>query len=219
MWVDNSTSEQGFKIERKSSGGVYGQIGTTQANVITFNNTGLVAGTSYSFRVLAFNASGNSITYSNEASATTQAIPSLTTSAISAITINTATSGGANVNDGGLPLTEKGLVWSISTLPNVSLPTKTNEGPGGSNFASNIVQLQPNTQYFVRAYATSALGTGYGNEVSFTTLSNIIGQISDVDGNVYRIAMVGTQMFMIDNLRTTKFANGDIIPNVTDDSS
>lgn len=219
QWVDNSTNEQGFKIERKSGGGVYAQIGTTQLNVTTFNNTGLAAGTNYSFRVLAFNSSGNSSTYSNEVSATTQVIPSLTTSGINTITLNTAVSGGVNVNDGGMPLSAKGLVWSISPMPDVSLSTKTNEGPGGSDFSSNIVQLQPNTVYYARAYATSLLGTGYGNEVSFTTLSNIIGEVSDVDGNVYRTALVGTQKFMIDNLKTTKYANGDPIPNVADDSS
>jgi hypothetical protein len=70
-WTDNSTNETGFKIERKTgAGGSYSQIATVGANVTTYANTGLTAGTTYYYRVRAYNASGDSA-YSNEASATT----------------------------------------------------------------------------------------------------------------------------------------------------
>ncbi len=70
-WTDNSNNETGFTIQRKTgSGGTYGQIATVGANVTTFNNTGLAAGTTYYYQVDANNAYGTSA-WSNEASAAT----------------------------------------------------------------------------------------------------------------------------------------------------
>jgi alpha-tubulin suppressor-like RCC1 family protein len=70
-WRDRSTNEQGFRIERRIGTGAWTQIGQVGANVTTYVNTGLTAGTTYTYRVLAYNASGAS-GYSNEASATTR---------------------------------------------------------------------------------------------------------------------------------------------------
>ena len=71
-WQDNSTNETGFKIERsQSSSGGYTQIATMGANITTYNNTNLKRGTTYYYRVRAYNDGGDS-GYSNIASATTQ---------------------------------------------------------------------------------------------------------------------------------------------------
>lgn len=77
-WVDNSTDETGFKLERKTgSGGTYSEIaGSIAANTTTYSNTGLTASTTYYYRIRSYNASGNS-SYSNEVSATTSATGSL----------------------------------------------------------------------------------------------------------------------------------------------
>jgi hypothetical protein len=77
-WVDNSTDETGFKLERKTgSGGTYSEIaGSITANTTTYSNTGLTASTTYYYRLRSYNASGNS-SYSNEVSATTSATGSL----------------------------------------------------------------------------------------------------------------------------------------------
>jgi hypothetical protein len=74
-WQDNSATETGFVVERKTgAGGAWGQVGTTASNVSTFNNTGLVGGTTYFYRVQATSGTGSS-GYSNEASATTSSSP------------------------------------------------------------------------------------------------------------------------------------------------
>jgi hypothetical protein len=69
-WSDNSSNESGFKVERAAADGVYAQIGTTTANVVSYADSGLAAQTAYSYRVRAFNSVGDS-GYSNVVSATT----------------------------------------------------------------------------------------------------------------------------------------------------
>ncbi len=69
-WVDSSSNESGFRIERATGSGSFIEIGTTAANVTTYQSTGLTANTSYSYRVRAYNIAGNS-NYSASASATT----------------------------------------------------------------------------------------------------------------------------------------------------
>jgi len=71
-WADNSNNETGFKLERRSGAGAYAEIATAAANATTFADTGLTAGTAYTYRARAVNGSGPSA-YTNEASATTQA--------------------------------------------------------------------------------------------------------------------------------------------------
>jgi len=65
-WTDNATNETGFKIERKTGDGNYTQVGTAGSDATTFVDNGLVSGTTYTYRVLAYNTVGNSITYSNQ---------------------------------------------------------------------------------------------------------------------------------------------------------
>jgi hypothetical protein len=69
-WLDNSTNETGFKIERKTGTGAWSEIVTLAANVVTYTNTGLTASTMYTYRVRSCDTVGCS-GYSNEASATT----------------------------------------------------------------------------------------------------------------------------------------------------
>jgi hypothetical protein len=103
-------------------------------------------------------------------------MPTLTTVAATNMTQNAATSGGNITNDGSSPITQKGVCWRTTTAPTIA-DSKTTDGTGIGSFTSNMTGLIPNTTYYVRAYATNALGTGYGNEISFTTVQTIaIGQ-------------------------------------------
>jgi hypothetical protein len=94
--------------------------------------------------------------------------PAITTSSITAISYTTASAGGEATSDGGAPITSKGVCWNTSTEPTIS-NKKTSETAGIGAFTSNLVQLAPNTLYYVRAYATNSAGTDYGNQVTFTT--------------------------------------------------
>jgi N-acetylmuramoyl-L-alanine amidase len=70
-WRDNADTETGFRVERRAgSSGAWETIATTAANVTTHTDTSGVAGVSYTYRVVAFNARGDSLQASNEVSAT-----------------------------------------------------------------------------------------------------------------------------------------------------
>ena len=73
-WTDTSTNESGFRIERCSGTGctAFAEIATVGANTRAYQNTGLTAGASYSYRVRAYNSAGNSA-YSNTATTRTAA--------------------------------------------------------------------------------------------------------------------------------------------------
>ncbi len=68
-WEDRSDDEDGFKIERKKSGGSYSQITTVGRSVTSYTDSGLADDTRYYYRIRAYNGAGNSA-YSNEASTT-----------------------------------------------------------------------------------------------------------------------------------------------------
>jgi Divergent InlB B-repeat domain len=70
-WKDNSTNEDGFDVERKTgTGGTFALIKTVGANVVSYTDSSLAAGTTYCYRVRSYNAVGDS-TYSNQACGTT----------------------------------------------------------------------------------------------------------------------------------------------------
>ena len=105
-------------------------------------------------------------------------LPTITTTTASLITASTASSGGNITSDGGASVTVRGVCWSISTNP-INTNSHTTDGTGTGTFTSSITGLVPLTHYYVRAYATNSVGTGYGNLDSFTTTqltTLVIGQ-------------------------------------------
>lgn len=101
-----------------------------------------------------------------------KAVITVTTSSISQITKTSAKSGGSITITGNANIDGKGVCWSTSSNPTVSLTTKTADGTGSSSYISNITSLTANTTYYVRAYVTYGEDIVYGNQVSFTSLPN-----------------------------------------------
>jgi hypothetical protein len=100
-------------------------------------------------------------------------IPDLTTTQISNLSSSSVVSGGTVTSDDGAQVTERGVVWSKSIFPTVSLTTKTLNGSGIGTFSSMVTGLLPNTKYYLRAYATNINGTNYGSQIEFITKSGL----------------------------------------------
>lgn len=93
----------------------------------------------------------------------------LTTTLASAITSSTVITGGIISSSGGTNVTARGVCFNTSPNPTIS-NDYTLEGSGIGEFISELSSLEPNTQYYVRAFAINADGVAYGNEITFTTL-------------------------------------------------
>ena len=123
----------------------------------------------YSGELQVYNGATWSNFSGNTSAGVGETIPTVTTTAISAITGTSANSGGTITATGGVAITSKGICWSIAHNPTLSNMGTLNEG--SSPFTNSITGLTIGTTYYVRAYATNTIGTAYGDEVSFTTLS------------------------------------------------
>ncbi len=134
----------------------------------TLSMTGLAASTTYHVRAFALNGGGTSYGADLTFNTLTPAVPSLSTKAVGGISSDVAGSGGVISTDGGSPITAKGVCWSLNPNPTTA-NGKTSDGTGPASFNSMLTGLNPLTTYHVRAYATNALGTAYGNDVGFTT--------------------------------------------------
>ena len=98
--------------------------------------------------------------------------PTVITAALTNITHNSVTSGGEVTADGNASVTDRGVVYATIANPTLADNATTN-GTGLGTYTSNVNGLSPQTQYFLRAYATNAgPQTGYGaTELNFRTLS------------------------------------------------
>jgi len=180
-WTDASDNEDGFQIERCETAGctTFAPAGQVGPNVAAFSDSGLAAGTTYNYRVRAFNTGGQS-DYSNTAAATTSsaaqppAAPSnLVATAVSASQIN--------------------LSWADNSSDESGFEIDRCQGAGCLNFATiaqpaaNVVSYADTgrpagTTFSYRVRAVNAAGgSGYSNTASATTQAR--SHVGDLDGS------------------------------------
>ena len=135
------------------------------------------------------------------------------------ITYTSATAGGTvSTSGGGSTVTGRGVCYNTSPNPTIA-NSKVASGSGAGSFTCSLTGLTAATTYYIRAYATKSTGTTYGSQITFSTLiTPVYGTVTDYDGNTYATIKIGTQTWMMENLKTTHYSNGDPVPHVTDNS-
>ncbi|MFN6072249.1 MAG: FISUMP domain-containing protein, partial [Bacteroidota bacterium] len=173
------------------------------------NITGLTGNTKYYVRAYATNVIGTS--YGVLDSFTTGPIlPIITTNPVATITSTTAISGGNISSNGGSAITARGIVWNKTGNPAVGTDSiRTDASTTTGSYTLNLGNLNAGITYYVRAYATNAVGIAYGNQLTFTTQP-----VLDTIGNQYTTITINGKEWFKENLKTTKYANGDSIENV-----
>lgn len=101
-------------------------------------------------------------------------LPTLSTE-ISEVTKNSAIFGSYIQSDGSTPITSQGFCFNTSPNPTISNNRVDVPLSNAINFSAKPTELKPMTKYYVKSFATNAVGTGYGPEKSFTTLPFAIG--------------------------------------------
>jgi len=184
-WQDNSSNEQGFKIERKTGdSGSWSQIATRSANSTSWKNTSLSLNKKYYYRVRAYNSASHS-SYSNSYYAFTMQGPSnLDATAVSSSQINLTWSD-RSTNETGFKIERKvsGGSW-----------TEIGYKPSGQTSYQDTGLSSAQTYYYrVRAYHNSGQPIPHyssfsseANAKTFDPLSNpgsITGGVRDANNN------------------------------------
>ena len=180
----------------------------------TTNITGLIGNTKYYVRAYAINSAGTA--YGGlDSFNTSPLVPIIATDPVASITKTTAVSGGNISNDGGSAITARGIVWNKTGNPLVGTDSiRTDASLTIGLYTLNLGNLNSGITYYVRAYATNAVGTAYGNTLTFTTQP-----VLDTIGNQYTTITINGKEWFKENLKTTKYATGTDISNVTDNGS
>jgi uncharacterized protein (TIGR02145 family) len=173
--------------------------------------------TAYYLRAYAINNAG--IGYGNEIQFTTpppEPDPIVLTGPAENIFQWTAEAQVAINSSNSMPVYERGICWSTSPEPTINNHVRVSMH-SSDTFSIHFGNLIQNTTYYLRAYARTINQAFYGNQQTFTTMPLGIscpGQetVTDIDGNVYHTVMVGTLCWMKENLKTTRFRNGESIP-------
>jgi len=184
--------------------------------------TGLSPENTYYVRAYARNIYGAS--YGDQISFTTlqdTTLPTVVTGNVDEITSTSATCGGDVTGEGGSSVTEKGVC--LGFYPNLKLENAfdtISQGSGEGAYTCYLTNLLPDTMYYIRAYAINAAGPAYGALHNFRT-DPLAGSdpVVDIEGNEYQTVTIGSQVWMAENLRTTKYADGTALISGSGDIS
>ncbi len=161
-----STSQNPTTSDSHSSSG-------SGTGTFSVNLSSLSPNTTYYVRAYAKNSTGTA--YGDNVSFTTESEspPTVKTGSVTSITGNSAKASGEVTDEGSASVTERGICWSTSQNPTTS-DSHASSGTGTGTYTVDLTDLESNTTYYVRAYATNSVGTSYGDNVSFKTLCGLV---------------------------------------------
>lgn len=160
--------------------------------------------TRYYVRAYATNAKG--ISYGQQLTfITLSPLAVLSTKEVTDITETSSVSGGT-ITEYAETVTERGVCWSADGIPTIDDMKTVDDAT--VDFQSQLTGLTGGTLYSVRAYAINGSGVAYGNTVHFLTTPPTF---TDVDGNTYHAIKIGNQTWSMENLKTTRYQNGEPI--------
>ncbi len=87
-------------------------------------------------------------------------------------------------------------------------------GPTIKIVSTTLSGLNPETVYHYRIKAEDSFGIYYGEDLTFKTFNS--ETVTDADNNIYNNVTIGSQIWMTENLKTTKYNDGTAIPLVRD---
>ncbi len=135
------------------------------------NMTELLGNTTYYVRAYAVNSGG--VGYGSVLAFKTEIdLPVATTDSVNTVTKTSAMLYGNAPYDGGDAITAKGFVWGLTAEPTIA-DNVVDMMAEDAEFSYELTELELNTNYYVRAFATNSVGTGYGEEIAFKTLADI----------------------------------------------
>lgn len=106
--------------------------------------------------------------------------PVLASATATSINTTQANLGATITADGGASITERGTVWGTAVNPVTNALAEGGTGVGTA-YSHLRTGLTANTKYFSRGYAINSAGTGYSNNIEFTTLPLAPGILTGID--------------------------------------
>jgi len=189
-------------------------------NNFSSNMGGLTENTTYYVRAYVTTDAGTA--YGDEKSFTTLqiGIPTLTTNTVILQNTTTVYSGG-NITDNGYgAITERGICWGTTSNPTINDSHTADVGTGLGTYTQSIQNLQSETTYYVRAYATNSAGTAYGQEEIYVNPHvSYIGELYE-GGVVFYLNNTGEHGLVcsLDDLSSSAPWGCEVMTGATDNS-